>query len=197
MKAEFEEKGISPIAVDMEVPYWFIPFFSAFGGWPIKDENLELDYEALKETFSFLRELIQEGVIVDYKATDDMLNNFMDGKIACMMNGEWVYNYLLEECEDKLGVCLMPTIKGKQAKVTTSTIGWIFPCKSLESEYKEPIMELVKYMMSDECQLRLSNEVNRIPVSKKIIEEVKQNGSETTKGILDQLNFSENNPSKF
>ncbi|AGF55926.1 arabinogalactan oligomer/maltooligosaccharide transport system substrate-binding protein [Clostridium saccharoperbutylacetonicum] len=197
MKAGFEEKGIIPIAVDMEIPYWFIPFLSAFGGWPIKDKNLELDYEALKETFSFLREQIQEGIIVHYKATDAMLSNFIDGKIACMMNGEWVYNYLLEECEDILGVCLIPTIRGKQAKVTTSTIGWVFPCDSLESEYKKPIMELVKYMMSDECQLRLLNGVNRIPVNKKIIEEVKQNGSETKKGILEQLNFSETIPVNF
>jgi arabinogalactan oligomer / maltooligosaccharide transport system substrate-binding protein len=194
MKENLKKEGIAPIAVDLEIPYWFIPFFSAFGGWPIKDENLDLDYEALKETFSFLREAIHEGVIVHYKATDAMLKNFIDGKIACMLNGEWVYSYLSKKCEDKLGICLMPTIKGKQAKVATSTVGWVFPCKSLESEYKKPIMEFINYMISDECQLRLFNEVHRLPASKKIIKEVEENASENIKGILKQLNFSEGIP---
>jgi arabinogalactan oligomer/maltooligosaccharide transport system substrate-binding protein len=204
MKVNFKKKGITPMAVDMKVPFWFIPFFSAFGGWPIKDENLKLNFEALKETFGFLRELIREGVIVHYNSidpvsntdsTESMISNFIDGKIACMMNGEWICDYLIRSsCKEKLGVCLMPTIKGKQAKVTTSTAGVVFPCNSLESEYKEPIMELVKYMMSEECQLRFFKEINRIPVNKKIIEEVKKSGSEVTKGILNQLNFSETIP---
>ncbi|MBD7911878.1 MULTISPECIES: extracellular solute-binding protein [Clostridium] len=204
MKVEFQKKGITPMAVDMEIPFWFIPFFSAFDGWPIKDENLKLDFDALKKTFEFLRELMQEGIIVHYSSIDpvtntdstkSMIGNFIDGKIACMMNGEWICDYLIRSsCKEKLGVCLIPNIKGKQAKVTTSTAGVVFPCNSLESQYKEPIMEFVKYMMSEECQLRLFKEINRIPVNKKVVEEVKRSGSEVIKGILNQLNFSETIP---
>ncbi|MBW6410643.1 sugar ABC transporter substrate-binding protein [Clostridium weizhouense] len=193
MKDDFIEKKIAPIAIDMSVPYWFIPFFTAFGGWPM-NENLELDPKALKDTFLFLRELLKEGVIVNYRATDVMLDKFIEGKVACMMNGEWIYNYMLQKCNEKLGVFLIPNINGKKAKVTTSTIGWVFPCDSLKSEYKEPIMEFVKYMMSDECQLRLLNEVHRIPVNKKVIEEANKKATETTKNILSQLKFNETIP---
>ena len=83
------------ISVDLKTAYWLMPFIYTLYGNPISDGKVTITIKNTLEVQKFITDLIKDKVLVSYSAISSMLEKFTEEKIACIMNGEWLYEYLL------------------------------------------------------------------------------------------------------
>ena len=150
-------------------PFFFIPFYTGFGGWVFDADGVTpaLDSKAMVDALNFVRRLRDEEKIVpneaDYEIADAL---FKDEKAAMLINGDWSWAGYKQKGID-LGIAPLPKI--------TSTGLWCAPMTSPKgfslnvnvSKEKLPlIIDLLKYLLSEECQLETVRALNTAPTLK-------------------------------
>ncbi|WP_334074898.1 MULTISPECIES: sugar ABC transporter substrate-binding protein [Paenibacillus] len=166
------DKGLIPIAADLLEPYSFIPFLTAFGGWPMRGETPCLAKNEMKRALHFVRTQSERGLLASMNGSTELLDRFIAGEIGAIICGEWIYNYLDRQMKHKLGVAPLPSVLGRPSLSMSSSIGLVFPGHSLESELREEISSFAAFMLGEESQTRWGTEVQRIPVHKGAREKV-------------------------
>lgn len=156
-------QGVVPIGADLQQGYWFIPFLTAFGGWPVQNGKPNIITAEMKQALQFIRDKMDQGVLVSLDGSTGLLEQFIDGKIGAIICGEWIYNHLDKHMNHRLAVCQLPVIEGRQSLSMSSSIGLIYPNHSLTSEEREDILSFTRFMLSDECQTMWTLDVQRIP----------------------------------
>lgn len=183
-------KNIIPMGADFKQSYWLIPFLAAYGGWPIKDDKPSINTEEMKQAMQFIRDQLDANVIVSLDGSTELIEQFIAGKIGAIICGEWIYNYLNQQMGEKLVVGKLPDIEGNLSIAMTSSIGLFFPDYSLESEYREDLLSFTAFMLSEECQLKWANQVQRIPASEGVLESLYSISSPNKKEILSLIQYN-------
>lgn len=152
-------------------PFFFIPFFTGFGGWVFADDGVTptLDSPQMIEALNFVRRLRDTEKIVpneaDYEIADAL---FKDGKAAMLINGDWSWAGYKRRGID-IGVAPLPKI--------TSTGLWCAPMISpkgysmnvnIPHEKLPTIIGLLEYLLSDEVQLETATALNTAPTRKSL-----------------------------
>jgi arabinogalactan oligomer / maltooligosaccharide transport system permease protein len=152
-------------------PFFFIPFYTGFGGWVFAPDGITptLDTKAMVDALNFVRQLRDEDKIVPYEADYEIADAlFKDEKAAMLINGDWSWAGYKQKGID-LGIAPLPKI--------TSTGLWCAPMTSPKgfsvnvnvSKEKLPrIVELLRYLLSEECQLETVRALNTAPTLKSL-----------------------------
>lgn len=180
-------QGIVPIGADLQQGYWFIPFLTAFGGWPVQNGKPNIITAEMKQALQFIRDKMDQGVLVSLDGSTGLLEQFINGKIGAIICGEWIYNHLDKHMNHRLAVCRLPVIEGRQSLSMTSSIGLIYPNHSLTSEEREDILSFTRFMLSDECQTMWTLDVQRIPAQEETLKRLTDIAAPNKKMILSLL----------
>ncbi|WP_339318268.1 extracellular solute-binding protein [Paenibacillus sp. FSL R10-2734] len=183
-------QGIVPIGADLQQGYWFIPFLTAFGGWPVRDRKPNIVTPEMKQALEFIRDKMDQGVLVSLDGSTGLLEQFIDGKIGAIICGEWIYNHLDKQMNNRLAVCQLPVIEGRQSLSMSSSIGLIYPNDSLTSEEREDILSFTHFMLSDECQTMWTLDVQRIPAQEQALKRLTDTAASNKKIILSLLDHA-------
>ncbi|WP_410771134.1 extracellular solute-binding protein [Fontibacillus sp. BL9] len=181
-----KEKGIIPVAADLREPYWFIPFLTAFGGWPMLEGTPYLPKSEMKQSLQYVRIRMDRGLLASMNGSTELLEGFIAGEVGAIICGEWIYNHLDRHMKKRLGVARLPSIQGRPSISMSSAIGLVFPGYSLESELREEIVSFAAFMLSAESQMKWGTEVQRIPVHSKAREKLKDL-TDVNRGLLTTL----------
>ncbi|MEW9701430.1 extracellular solute-binding protein [Paenibacillus sp. SI8] len=181
------DKGITPIGADLKQSYWFVPLLSAFGGWPMRDGKPHLDNEEMKQALAFVSDAFEQGIVASLDGSTALLDDFINGKLGAILCGEWIYTHLSRNLQDKLTVSKLPDIGGNPSISMTSSIGFVYPNGSLDSDAREQILSFTSFMLSEECQLKWVNRVQRIPANTRVQQDLLTKSSPNTQAILSLL----------
>ena len=168
-----QQDQVCSFSVDLEVAYWLMPFIYSLYGNPIQNGKVSITPENTKEVQNFILYLQRHGILSSYSAISTMLDKFVAGEIACMINGEWLYKYLSEEMGENVGICCLPKIANTEMSGISSTVGVAFPQNSLNGVKKRELEVFIHYMLSKDVQKRWLLKHKRIPVNKEVINEIK------------------------
>ncbi|MBF8296143.1 MAG: hypothetical protein HW389_2688 [Bacteroidetes bacterium] len=150
-------------------PFFFIPFYTGFGGWVFGADGVTptLDTKAMVDALNFVRQLRDVEKILpneaDYEIADAL---FKDGKAAMLINGDWSWAGYAQKGID-IGISPLPRI--------TATGLWCAPMTSpkgysvnvnMKEEKLALVVELLKYLLSEECQLETVKALNTAPTLK-------------------------------
>ncbi|WP_339189000.1 extracellular solute-binding protein [Paenibacillus sp. FSL P2-0121] len=183
-------QGIVPIGADLQQGYWFIPFLTAFGGWLVQNGKPNIVTSEMKQALQFISDKMDQGVLVSLDGSTGLLEQFIDGKIGAIICGEWIYNHLDKHMNNRLAVCQLPSIEGRQSLSMSSSIGLIYPNHSLTSEEREDILSFTRFMLSDECQTMWTLGVQRIPAHEEVLNRLAASAAPNKKMILSLLDHS-------
>ena len=152
-------------------PFFFIPFFTGFGGWVFADDGVtpSLESDAMVQALKYTRSLRDEHKIVpneaDYEIADAL---FKDGKAAMIINGDWSWAGYAQLGID-IGVAPIPKIvkTGFWPAPMTSPKG--FSLNSNVSQEKLPkVLDLLKFLLSEENELETTRALNTAPTLKSL-----------------------------
>lgn len=174
---QLDVDNVTPMSIDLQERYWILPFLYTFSEDSFRTHTITKEGE--EKTVSFIREQLRSKKVISTSANDDMMKKFLNGEIACMMNGEWKYEFLYEEMGDKLGVCMLPTIEGKQMIGTSGSFGMCFPDNSLQGKNKDKIQLFIDKMLSEDMQKRWTYDYHRLPVNMDILNDIVTAGDDS------------------
>jgi maltose-binding protein MalE len=150
-------------------PFFFIPFYTGFGGWVFADDGITptLDNRSMVDALNFIRRLRDVDKIVPFEADYEIADAlFKDGRAAMLINGDWSWAGYVKKGID-LGVAPLPKI--------TSTGLWCAPMTSpkgysvnvnVTSQKLPLVVDLLRFLLSPECQLETAKELNTAPTRK-------------------------------
>jgi arabinogalactan oligomer/maltooligosaccharide transport system substrate-binding protein len=133
---------------------------------------------------------MDQGVLVSLDGSTGLLEQFIEGKIGAIICGEWIYNHLDKHMNNRLAVCQLPIIEGRQSLSMSSSIGLIYPNHSLTSEERDDILSFTRFMLSDECQTMWTLGVQRIPAQEEVLNRLAASAAPNKKMILSLLDHS-------
>lgn len=180
-------QGIVPIGADLQQGYWFMPFLTAFGGWPVQNGEPNIVSPEMKQALEFIHDQMDQGVLVSLDGSTGLLEQFIDGKIGAIICGEWIYNHLDKQMNNRLAVCQLPVIDGRKPLSMSSSIGLIYPNLSLTSEEREDILSFTRFMLSEEYQTMWTLGVQRIPAQENVLNRLAASAVPNKKMILSLL----------
>jgi arabinogalactan oligomer / maltooligosaccharide transport system substrate-binding protein len=191
---ELMAKGIVPVATDLADPYCFIPFLTAFGGWPLKEGKPDLSTPEMEAALRFVQRQTAQGVLGSFQGSTELLDRFFAGEVGAIICGEWIYNYLDLHMRDRLLVGALPTIIGNPAVSMASSIGLVFPQNSLESEQSDELLSFAAYLLSESSQREWAERVQRIPVHTGVLEDIRVTASPVRATLISCLESARNMP---
>lgn len=193
-EAEFSKKGIKTLGFNYPEMYWFTAFATTFGGAPVTDGKLTLNSQAYVDALKYFKELSSAGFISKRCGYDCVYKDFMAGKYAYAINGEWALGDFQKAFGDKLGIALIPAIGDKPFKPLSSTAALIFPSMGLEGEKKHALTELAQFFQSEAIQSKLSHKAQSLPVREDVFQQLKAKATPNIKMLLEQLTLSQPMP---
>jgi maltose-binding protein MalE len=152
-------------------PFFFIPFMTGFGGW-IMDENDQptLNTSGTVNGLKFVQDLRDKYKMIpneaDYNIADAL---FKDGHAAMIINGDWSWAGYQKAGLD-IGITPLPLITstGLWSGTMVSPKGFSINVNITE-EKKKWVVELIKYLMSEENQMEATKTLFTMPTHKNVI----------------------------
>ena len=181
---ELLARGITPMASDCCDAYWFIPFLTSQQGWVLRKGRPALNSEPNRRAMSFLSSQLESGVLANQQGSTLLLDNFIAGKSAAILCGEWIFNYLSQQMGDRLGVASLPQLAGRPMLSMSSTIGFVYPGESLSGPKRDLILAFTRFMLQEESQRHWATRVQRWPVHQGVIAEQVAMGEPNRQAIL-------------
>lgn len=194
-KVELEKKGLGAISWSYEEPFWFLPFFGAYGGWPIVDGAVHLNTPAMVAALDFYKNLRVQKIPAAECSYGCTLDLFKQGKVAYTINGDWVGNEFYEALGENLGVAPIPKANGNSVVPTFATHVLAFPKSALQGEKSEVLYALADFLLSTEVQQRIWREVGAIPVEGKAFEQAQSSSQGYRKSMLELMESTRALPS--
>jgi arabinogalactan oligomer/maltooligosaccharide transport system substrate-binding protein len=167
--------GSVGLAYNMTEPFWLVPWLGGYGGKVFAEDGKTptLNTDQMQKTLQFLSDLRDKSAITpkecDYTCIDSL---FKEGKAAMIINGDWsLSDYTTNITATKnveLGTAPIPKISGADwPKPYTSGIYFMFP-KSESGDKLDAALAFVKYIISDDVQLRFVKNDKRLPSVQKL-----------------------------
>lgn len=147
-------------------PFFFIPFYTGFGGWVFEEDGVtpSLENEAMVRALHFIRGLRDTERIVpneaDYEIADAL---FKDGKSAMLINGDWSWSGYIQRGID-LGIAPLPMISetGLWCAPMTSPKGFSVNV-NLPAGKRDLVLDFLKHCLSEESQLETVRQLGTAP----------------------------------
>jgi len=154
------------IAWNYTEPFFYIPFFTGFGGWIFRDDGVtpNLNTPEMIAGLNYIRALRDTYRIVpnesDYEIADAL---FKDGKSAMIINGDWSWAGYLNRGLD-IGIAPLPlnTSTGLWAAPMTSPKGYSMNV-NVTPEREGMVVSLLKFLLNEENQLETARALNTAP----------------------------------
>ena len=171
-------------------PFFFIPFFTGFGGWIFKEDGVtpSLNSPAMVAGLQYIRRLRDDEKIIpneaDYELADAL---FKDGKTAMLINGDWSWAGYKEKGID-VGVAPLPKIvsSGLYCAPMTSPKG--FSLNVNVSKAKLPlVVDVLQFLLSEENQLETVRGLNTAPTRKSLYSKPEVSSNEILRNSLIQI----------
>lgn len=162
-KIQLDKKSISTIQWNHDDAFYFLPFLSAYDGWPLVDGKIQLNTNAMVEALSYYKVLREKKLYSQTCDYDCAASLFISGKLAYNINGTWAGDNYFRILGDDLGVAPLPTIDGRPMLPPFSTYVIAFPNNSLMGPKKDHIIAFVNYLLSREVQVSLWAQAGAIP----------------------------------
>lgn len=180
-------KGIEPIGWKYGEMYWFTAFLTAFGGFPVNDNQITLDTVPMRETLAFYKHMADSGLVdakCDYDCTFD---DFKNGKYAYTINGDWAFHDMSEALGDDFGVAVLPSINGAPMQPAYSGMAMIFPAHKGTQNASKLVLEFAHFMQSKQVQSALYHDLGLLPVHREVISRIMNEASGNVRASLRQL----------
>ena len=171
-------------------PFFFIPFYTGYGGWVFGSDGVTptLDTKAMVDALNFVRRLRDVEKIVpneaDYEIADAL---FKDGKAAMLINGDWSWSGYAQNGID-IGIAPLPkiTATGLWCAPMTSPKGYSLNT-NLHGGRLSDVVDLLKYLLSEECQRETVKALNTAPTLKVLYHSPEVMGNENLQNSLLQI----------
>lgn len=159
---------------NMTEPFWLVPWLGGFGGEVFAADGVTptLDTPEMVSALQFLYDLeFTHGVIpseVDYPISEAL---FLEGKAAMIINGDWTLSNYVEQLGDSLGIARIPQVSatGEWPKPYTSG-KYLMVGATVEGETLDLVGRFIEFVVSQEQQLRLAEELTRLPARLSVLE---------------------------
>lgn len=153
-------------------PYFFIPFFTGFGGW-IFDENYKptLNTPQMINALNFIKDLRDKYKIIPNEADYDIADMlFKEGKAAMIINGDWSWSSY-GNAGINYGIAPLPVITstGMPCKPMVAPKGYSINV-NVKPEKLPKIKKLLEFLLSPEKQLETAKKVKTFPSRKEVYE---------------------------
>lgn len=186
-KSEFDKQGIATIGWNYTEMYWFAGFYNTFGGRMTRGQEVTLAEPAMQEALNFYKGLSVQGLVSAACTYDCGYREFMEGKVAYSINGEWSIADFERRLGDDLGIALIPKIGERAFKPLSSSLVLVFPNDSLSSSKAQALNQLVRFLQSEAVQQRLYQEARFLPVNGPLLNQIRANASINEAAMLAQL----------
>jgi arabinogalactan oligomer / maltooligosaccharide transport system permease protein len=147
-------------------PFFFMPFYTAFGGWVLDANNRPtLNNAAAVDAFGFVKDLRDRHRIIpresDYEIAE---TQFLEGRAAMIINGPWAWGRYVDKLGDNFVLDLLPVneASGYPAAPMVTTKGY-FVNRSVEGETLEAVRIFLRFILSPETQVIFSERLKTIP----------------------------------
>ncbi|KPA53930.1 sugar ABC transporter substrate-binding protein [Photobacterium lucens] len=197
-KQQYIDNNILPIGWNYQDMYYFIPFLSAFNGWPITNNKITLNTPEMVAALKYYRYVSEQKMVNEQCEYTCSQADFIQGKEAYAINGDWAYQDLKNNMGDNLGVALLPTIDGKQMRSMKSTFVISLPNYSVRSKQKRKLIEqFVKFVQRPTIQKLVYEKTHLLPVSEQLLNEYKKQAKGSDKVLFEQFELSKPMPSSI
>ncbi|GAA5179605.1 extracellular solute-binding protein [Niveibacterium umoris] len=187
-----EAKGVRALAMNWGEMYWMVPFYGAYGGWPVDAKgSVTLNTPAMVQTLNTYFGLVSGGLTQKECRGDCPLDRFIAGEFAYSINGDWAMHELREALGDKLGVTTLPQLEGGRNLVPMySGYVLVFPGNALKGPKRDALLKFLRYMQSPEIQRRWFAETALLPVNAAVYREALAKADDNLKASLNQLRLA-------
>ncbi|GGA93343.1 sugar ABC transporter substrate-binding protein [Agarivorans gilvus] len=194
-QAALTQDGRDAIVWNFAEMYWFVPFLTAFDGWPLLQGKITLDTEAMRNALRYYKELRDIGLVDATCNHDCSVERFKNGEAAYMINGDWIYNDLNQAMGEDLGVSVLPTIQGNTMKPMFSGYVLAFPRLFENRKNYQSIKAFSLYMQGDKAQGIIYQEGGLIPANKQVLANYQHSQSTNDQQMLLQMEQTRAMPS--
>lgn len=168
--------------------YWFIPFLTAQGGWPLAGDGFGFD------TPQMIRALERYKAISDRHSASrcELTCNeqaFYEGKIDYLIDGDWAFQALKERLGDKLGVAVLPSFAGGQMQPMSSSYVLAIS-QGLDKAKQEAAHALARFLLSPEVQADLYQHSGLFPAIRAVGDALLPQMGDQRKVLYQQLQAS-------
>lgn len=160
------------LAYNLNEPFWFVTFMSAFGTLPLTDSKPNLDNSGMIQALEFVHDLKFKDKVVpadcDYTCADTL---FAEGKAAMTINGDWTVEKYKGALKDDLiiaalpknaknGLYMQPMVSGKFIFLNARSTG---PSYEVAKKYSQ-------FMIQDNVQAEFAKHGGRLPATRSVAE---------------------------
>lgn len=195
-KNQFIKKNIIPIGWNYNDMYYFIPFLSVFNGQPITDGKITLNTPAMVQALKYYRFLADQGIVnpeCDYRCSQ---LDFLKGKSAYSINGDWAYHDLKNMLGSDLGVALLPKVNGKTMHPMASTFVLALPNYKQHSKIKQQLIkDFSEFVQQQDNQRLVYEKTQLLPISKAYYQELSIKAKGDSLVMFHQMALTESMPS--
>ena len=155
-------------AYNLNEPFWFVTFLSAYGEHPLVAAKPALESEGMVKALEFVHSMKFKDKIVpsdcDYSCADNL---FVDQKAAMIINGDWAIQKYQKSLGKNLAIVPLPTLAatGKPMQPMVSGI-YVFFNRRLKGKKLEVAKRFAKFLTSAEIQKFTAQEIGRLPAVK-------------------------------
>ena len=195
-KKQFLAKNIMPMGWNYNDMYYFIPILSAFNGWPIKDGKITLNTPEMIKALKYYHSLAAQGIVnrnCDYRCSQ---LDFINGKSAYSINGDWAYHDLKMMLGDNLGVALLPKVKGRTMHPMVSTFVLAIPNNSKQSKEKQQLIkDFSEFVQQQSNQKLVYEKTQLLPISMMYYKQLRSKAKGDSLVMFDQMALTKPMPS--
>ncbi len=162
-REELNKKGVGVIGWYYVEPYYFLPFLTAFGSWPLSRGTVNLDTVAMRKALEFYKSLSDRRLVPVDCGVDCPTRRFYGEKFAYAINGDWALHEASRELGSNFGVTAIPQIGKSELRSVRIPHALAFPGRSLSGPHRDTLIRFTQFLLSPEIQTRWMNEAQRIP----------------------------------
>ncbi|WP_279146287.1 sugar ABC transporter substrate-binding protein [Photobacterium carnosum] len=196
IKKQLLAKNIIPIGWNYNDMYYFMPFLSVFNGWPIANGKITLNTPAMVKALKYYRSLADQGIIdrhCDYRCSQ---RDFVEGKSAYSINGDWAYHDLKVMLGDDLGVAVLPKVNGNTMHPMASTFVLAIPSCSLRLKDKQKLIKsFAKFVQKLSNQQAVYEKAHLLPISMAYYKQLKVRAKGDSLIMFNQMALTKPMPS--
>lgn len=165
--------------------YWFIPFLTAQGGWPLAGEGFSLNTPQMVKALAAYQAMSERHPSSRCELTCNE-HAFLEGKIDYLIDGDWAFQGLKEQLEDKLGIAVLPTFVGGPMQPMSSSYV-LAMSQGLDKDKREAALALADFLLSPEVQADLYRHSGLFPGIKSVGDALLPQMGDLRKGLYQQL----------
>jgi len=170
-------------------PFFAVPFIGGYGGW-IFDENYQptLNSTAVAKAARLIYDLANTHQIIPRECDYEIANAlFKDRAAAMIINGPWSWATYLQD-SISIGIARIPLVDetGLWPTPLVSPMGYVMNVNET-GERRQVIIELIKFLTSDEVQLSFTALSGSIPASQTAYDDSLVSSNELICQAIDQM----------